>query len=660
MARKILLADDSVTAQNMGRKILTDAGYEVLTVNNGSAALKKVAEHKPDLIVLDVYMPGYSGLEVCQRLKENRETAHIPILLTVGKLEPFKPEEARRVKADAYVVKPFEASELLTALTRLEDKIVPQASESQKPGRFAKAIAAFEGGEKFGDPEAGWKNRLRFPTGEKKQDAEPEQEIPAPSSHAFRDLASEDAQKGMAPEFERPLPAGLPVDITPEEIAAITAAAAQLSGKAAPREEHQSVSEGNIPPQAAAAESAVQPRPESSEPVDSLAPSSESKPSEVAEAPTRHEETPVQEEPATPVTLASAASTHDVVEQPPATVAASSPVDAVAEVQAPQEQSPQESKIDEKHNEAAADASVLAALETLTPANGNGEAHLPPAEPTPTDGMASPSAFAAVAAMRMSHAGGPRWIAEPVAVEHIEAAFSLEGEMQKAFAAFAAADAGRMSLPAPSAISGSYVVPFAAETVAVAEPPSVTNTSAEDARVAAPTSSDAVIESSASIPALPDQFASADIGPVQPSAGISSEAITTAPASAERDATDRKDSHAEALRAAAWANWNQIRDSIVGSTSVVAPDASKDKSDDDGKDDKSKKHETEAMAPREEEFPLEDSDALAAAASAGISSSSAAEAGAIANIVDSVLAELRPKIVEEITRKLGNEKKNKK
>ena len=70
MARKILLADDSVTAQNMGRKILADAGYEVVTVNNGSAALKKIAELKPDLVILDVYMPGYSGLEVCQRLKE--------------------------------------------------------------------------------------------------------------------------------------------------------------------------------------------------------------------------------------------------------------------------------------------------------------------------------------------------------------------------------------------------------------------------------------------------------------------------------------------------------------------------------------------------------------------------------------------------------------
>ena len=73
MARKILLADDSVTAQNMGRKILADAGYEVITVNNGSAALKKIAETKPDLIILDVYMPGYSGLEVCQRLKEAQD-----------------------------------------------------------------------------------------------------------------------------------------------------------------------------------------------------------------------------------------------------------------------------------------------------------------------------------------------------------------------------------------------------------------------------------------------------------------------------------------------------------------------------------------------------------------------------------------------------------
>jgi len=136
LARTVLLADDSVTAQNMGRRILMDAGYEVITVNNGSAALKKIHENPPDLIVLDVYMPGYGGLEVCQRLKESGETMRIPVLLTVGKMEPFKTDEAKRVRADAHIVKPFEAGELLAALTKLEDRIVPQ-SETRKRGKAA-------------------------------------------------------------------------------------------------------------------------------------------------------------------------------------------------------------------------------------------------------------------------------------------------------------------------------------------------------------------------------------------------------------------------------------------------------------------------------------------------------------------------------------------
>src|SRR5579872_2559547 len=164
----------------MGRKILADAGYEVITVNNGSAALKKIGEQKPDLIVLDVYMPGYSGLEVCQRLKDAGDTAHIPILLTVGKLEPFKPEEAKRVRADGFIVKPFEASELLSALSKLEDKIVPR-SEHSKPGRFARATAAID--ERFDrsmavEEDSGWKNRIVFP---KKKEKEPEPEVDDPA-----------------------------------------------------------------------------------------------------------------------------------------------------------------------------------------------------------------------------------------------------------------------------------------------------------------------------------------------------------------------------------------------------------------------------------------------------------------------------------------------
>src|SRR5690242_21826685 len=102
----------------MGKKILSEAGHEVVCVSNGAAALKKVSEQEPDLVILDIYMPGYSGLEVCQRLKEGAATANLPVVLTVGKLEPFRKEDAQRVRAEALIVKPFEASELAAAVGR--------------------------------------------------------------------------------------------------------------------------------------------------------------------------------------------------------------------------------------------------------------------------------------------------------------------------------------------------------------------------------------------------------------------------------------------------------------------------------------------------------------------------------------------------------------
>ncbi|MGE5207549.1 MAG: response regulator [Chlamydiota bacterium] len=133
---KILLADDSVTAQNMGKKILSEAGHEVTCVSNGAAALKKAGEQEPDLLILDIYMPGYSGLEVCQRLKENPATAGLPIVLTVGKLEPFRKEDAQRARAEALIVKPFEASELAAAVARFGDIAAAQAPKAKSRGKL--------------------------------------------------------------------------------------------------------------------------------------------------------------------------------------------------------------------------------------------------------------------------------------------------------------------------------------------------------------------------------------------------------------------------------------------------------------------------------------------------------------------------------------------
>jgi len=130
VALKILLADDSMTAQNMAKKILADAGHDVTAVSNGAAAAKKLTE-KFDLYILDIFMPGYSGLEICDKIRANIDTAKSPVLLTVGKMEPYKAEEGLKVKSDGIIIKPFEASDLLAAVQKIEKKLAPKPTPEE-------------------------------------------------------------------------------------------------------------------------------------------------------------------------------------------------------------------------------------------------------------------------------------------------------------------------------------------------------------------------------------------------------------------------------------------------------------------------------------------------------------------------------------------------
>jgi CheY-like chemotaxis protein len=130
---RILFADDSMTAQSMGKKILSEAGYEVVAVSNGAAAVKKIAEQKPDIIILDVYMPGYSGLEVCEKVRGSMDTLKTPVLLTYGKMEHYRPEDGHRVRADGVIVKPFEASDLLAIVKKLEERINRTPPRAEQP-----------------------------------------------------------------------------------------------------------------------------------------------------------------------------------------------------------------------------------------------------------------------------------------------------------------------------------------------------------------------------------------------------------------------------------------------------------------------------------------------------------------------------------------------
>lgn len=145
MALHILLADDSLPAQNMGKKILVDAGYDVTTVSNGLEALRKIADTVPDIAILDIFMPGYTGLEVCQKLRNSLATSTLPVILTVGKLEPYRAEDGERVRSNAVIVKPFAAAELISAVRSLVGGPPPAAPE-HSPAHDPLEHAPFTGG----------------------------------------------------------------------------------------------------------------------------------------------------------------------------------------------------------------------------------------------------------------------------------------------------------------------------------------------------------------------------------------------------------------------------------------------------------------------------------------------------------------------------------
>jgi CheY-like chemotaxis protein len=701
LARKILLADDSVTAQNMGRKILADAGYDVSTVNNGSAALKRVADFKPDLIVLDVYMPGYSGLEVCQRLKDSDETAQIPILLSVGKLEPFKPEEARRVGADAHIVKPFEASELLTAITRLEDLMVTQPRNGLRQGvdSGAERFRSAGNGKKSESNSAvdtGWKSRLGFSSKKKKEEKEEVEEAPAGTFRDFRKgkrNGAGDAKKVKQASGPEPIPvADFPGDITKDELDALTALAAKLEGSTllaqiprAPEDSQAAHDTSNektpaaaeapgvasgasvvseaATSEAGALEAAVPvPQMQVDEPkaaeaqvaaqvVESAAPESSIHKSPSVEGTVftvegnNEIEIPVEHVELQSENIAAAVETGQQAPEPAAK--------EYAEEQ-PSESQPSENQLSETsvviattvnaaqfaeepacvdrddepgfaslayataqvmEEPAPSDAELVQALRLLTPANWN---------PDTGSAQSQESMEALKAALReespekeLSHQA--RWIAEAVALSPEEAAISLEAEMFRTFAAL------------PVTTPGDEVKPVAIMGVSAIEA-AVENTLA---------AADLTAAAKALLEPLPDSVREPELQHL-PSEHLSQD-------SAHRDSAGHDSARHAAETAAPQTSIAEVSPEASETLSEI-PQVSSSAIMDAGQ---GHSHSEAAL----KSIPAEPDDPpkakAAAAAAEGAESTSGPDASTIASIVDRVMADLRPKIVEEITRKLS-------
>ncbi len=115
---KILVADDNSNIQRMVGLALKDQGIDVVAVGNGEAAVRKISELRPDLVLADVFMPVRNGYEVCEYVKKDASLAHIPVILLVGAFDPLDEQEAQRVGADGVLKKPFVPPDPLIAMVK--------------------------------------------------------------------------------------------------------------------------------------------------------------------------------------------------------------------------------------------------------------------------------------------------------------------------------------------------------------------------------------------------------------------------------------------------------------------------------------------------------------------------------------------------------------
>ena len=150
---KILVADDNSNIQKMVGLALKDQGIDVVAVGNGEAAVRKIGDIHPDLVLADVFMPVRNGYEVCEFVKKDERFSHIPVILLVGAFDPLDEQEAQRVGAAGVLKKPFVPPDPLISMVKsalaragvaLQSETAPVPPPSVEPGGNGRAYASNE------------------------------------------------------------------------------------------------------------------------------------------------------------------------------------------------------------------------------------------------------------------------------------------------------------------------------------------------------------------------------------------------------------------------------------------------------------------------------------------------------------------------------------
>jgi two-component system, OmpR family, phosphate regulon response regulator PhoB len=122
MATTVLLCDDEEVLRSLVRATLDDDGYSILEARDGDESLELARSARPDLIVLDMMMPGRSGLDVLQELRKDPELENTPVVMLTARARQSDREAAVAAGADRYLSKPFSPLELISVVEDLLDR----------------------------------------------------------------------------------------------------------------------------------------------------------------------------------------------------------------------------------------------------------------------------------------------------------------------------------------------------------------------------------------------------------------------------------------------------------------------------------------------------------------------------------------------------------
>lgn len=128
MAQKVLIADDGIASRLLFEKVLTNEGYDVITVDSGPEVIDRVKENQPDIALIDAVMPEVDGYQICEMLKNHPNFKHLPVILLGGKHEGFDREKGSRLVGDNAILDKPAKSNLI--ISKVKEVLEAQEVES--------------------------------------------------------------------------------------------------------------------------------------------------------------------------------------------------------------------------------------------------------------------------------------------------------------------------------------------------------------------------------------------------------------------------------------------------------------------------------------------------------------------------------------------------